>query len=74
MFAELMKQLWLEDEGQDLLEYGILTGIVITIGVVIFTTINTKMGNAYITWGNQIEDRWIPDAPLPPPPPSPPSP
>lgn len=65
MFAELIRRLRWEDEGQDLIEYGILTGIVITIGVVIFTTISTKMGAAYDTWGTQIEERWIPPPPSP---------
>ena len=68
MLAELVRRLFREDEGQDLVEYGILTGMVITIGIVIFTTISTKMGNAYDTWGTEIEDRWVPPPPLAPPP------
>jgi Flp pilus assembly pilin Flp len=71
MLAEFVSRLLREDEGQDLIEYGILTGMVITIGIVIFTTISTKMGNAYDTWGTEIEDNWIPDQPQVPPPPSP---
>jgi Flp pilus assembly pilin Flp len=63
MLIELLRRLFREDEGQDLIEYGILTGIVITTGVVIFTTISTKMGAAYDTWGTQIEDNWEPLAP-----------
>jgi Flp pilus assembly pilin Flp len=60
MLTELVRRLFREDEGQDLVEYGILTGMVIAIGIVIFTTISTKMGTAYDTWGTQIEDRWVP--------------
>ena len=63
MFAECVRRLFREDEGQDLIEYGILTGMVITIGIVIFTTISTKMGAAYDDWGTQIQDNW---EPLPP--------
>ena len=70
MLAELVRRLFREDEGQDLVEYGILTGMVITIGIVIFTTISTKMGTAYDTWGTQIEDNWVPP-PAQVPPPSP---
>ena len=70
MFIEFAKRLWREDEGQDLVEYGILAGMVITIGIVIFTTISTKMGTAYTIWGDQIETNWIP-APAIVPPPSP---
>jgi Flp pilus assembly pilin Flp len=67
MFTELVRRLLREDEGQDLVEYGILTGMVIAIGIVIFTTISTKMGTAYDTWGTQIEDRWVPPPALVPP-------
>jgi hypothetical protein len=42
--------------------------MVIAIGIIIFTTISTKMGNAYDTWGTQIEDRWVPPPALVPPP------
>ena len=63
MSAEFVMRLLRDDKGQDLIEYGILTGIVIATGVIIFTTINTKMGAAYDDWGTQIQDNW---EPLPP--------
>lgn len=66
MLAHAVKRLYREDAGQDLVEYGILTGMVITIGIAIFTTISTKMGNAYTSWGTEIQTNWIPNAPLPP--------
>jgi len=69
MFAELARRLVVEEDGQDLIEYGLLTGIVLAIGILIFTTISTKMGAAYEDWGDQIQDNWQPSNPAPPPPP-----
>jgi Flp pilus assembly pilin Flp len=63
---QFVRRLVREEDGQDLIEYGLLTGIVAAIGVLVFVSISTKMGNAYGTWGTQIQDRWIPDAPIPP--------
>ena len=60
-----------EDHGQDLIEYGLLTGLVLTIGILIFSTISTKMGAAYTGWGTEIQDNWIPSDPAPPPVPAP---
>lgn len=66
MFAELARRLVLEEDGQDLIEYGLLTGIVVAIGVIVFTSINGKMANAYGGWGTQIQNNWEPNNPLPP--------
>lgn len=66
MFAGLIERLCREDEGQDLIEYGILTGIVVAIGVIVFTSINGKMSGAYGNWGTQIQNNWEPNNPLPP--------
>jgi Flp pilus assembly pilin Flp len=64
--SQLLRRLVREQDGQDLIEYGLLTGIVAAIGVLVFVSISTKMGNAYGTWGTQIQNNWIPNAPLPP--------
>ena len=69
MFAELARRLVLEEDGQDLIEYGLLTAMVLVIGILIFSTISTKMGTAYDTWGTEIQDNWEPSNPAPPPPP-----
>jgi Flp pilus assembly pilin Flp len=39
-----------EESGQDLIEYGLLTGIVVAMGVIVFTSIQGKMRGAYLTW------------------------
>jgi Flp pilus assembly pilin Flp len=66
IFAEVARRLVLEDDGQDLIEYGLLTGIVLAIGILIFSTISTKMGGAYEGWSDQIQDNWVPLDPAPP--------
>ena len=71
MFADLARRLVLEEDGQDLLEYGLITGIVLAIGIVIFSVISTKMGVAYENWGDQIQENWEPSNPAPPPLPEP---
>jgi len=57
------RRLFVEDAGQDIVEYGLLTGIVLAIGILVFVTIRTKMGDAYVTWGTAILDNWEPDPP-----------
>ena len=57
------RRLFVEDAGQDLIEYGLLTGIVIVVGFLVFITIRTKMGAAYVTWGAAILNNWEPSPP-----------
>jgi Flp pilus assembly pilin Flp len=54
-----------ETTGQDLIEYAVLTGIVAALSLGIFTSIQTKMANAYVTWSNQIQTNWEPAPPGP---------
>lgn len=62
----LIRRCLREEDGQDLIEYGLLTGIVIALGVAIFASINGKLASAYDNWGNQIEANWEPGNPAPP--------
>jgi Flp pilus assembly pilin Flp len=55
-----------EEAGQDLIEYALLTAIVTVSSVLIFSTIQGKIGNSYFTWQSLGQDRWIPDPPLAP--------
>ena len=66
MLWQLTQRLFLEDDGQDLIEYGLLTGIVVAIGVTVFTAIHSKMADAYGDWGAEIQTNWVPPPPLPP--------
>ena len=70
-WARMGRQLLVDEGGQDLIEYGLLTGIVVAIGVVVFTSINSKMAAAYGNWGAEIQTNWVPAPALPPAPPTP---
>lgn len=54
-----------EDCGQDLIEYGLLTGIVTVSSILVFEQLVTRMGNAYGYWQNQGQQNWIPSPPSP---------
>ena len=58
-------RLWREEEGQDLLEYALLTGIVGISGIVLYTSVAPAMATAYESWNSAQEDLWEPDPPLP---------
>ena len=66
-WSRIGRQLLVDESGQDLIEYGLLTGIVVAIGVVVFTSINGKMADAYGDWGAEIQTNWVPAPALPPP-------
>jgi Flp pilus assembly pilin Flp len=59
----LARRLLVEETGQDLIEYGLLTGIVAVGGVLVFTSIRDKMAAAYAGWGLEIQENWEPDPP-----------
>ena len=57
------KRFLVEDAGQDLVEYGLLTGVVMSVGFLVFATLRTTMGTAYVTWGAAIVNNWEPPPP-----------
>ena len=63
---DTIRQLFVDESGQDVIEYGLLTGIVVAIGVAVFTSINGRMADTYADWGSEIQANWEPAAPLPP--------
>jgi Flp pilus assembly pilin Flp len=60
----LARRLLVEDAGQDLIEYAMLTMIVSIGSLLIFDSIRNKMGDAYEQWGTDIQDNWVPPPPL----------
>jgi Flp pilus assembly pilin Flp len=54
-----------DDRGQDLIEYGLLAAIFAAGSALLFPQLIPGMGNAYNTHSNDINNAWIPDAPLP---------
>ena len=61
--GQAFRRLFVEDAGQDVVEYGLLIGIVMAVGLLVFVTIRTKMGDAYGAWGTAILNNWEPDPP-----------
>ena len=59
----LLKQLAVDDRGQDLVEYGLLALIVAVAGIIFFPQIQAAMQAAYESWGADSYDAWCPDDP-----------
>jgi Flp pilus assembly pilin Flp len=64
-FPSLCARFVREEAGQDLIEYGLLTGIVTLSSILIFASIRTKMGAAYISWESTGQANWVPNNPTP---------
>ena len=59
-FIHHVRQLWRDDRGADLVEYGLIAMIIALAGVVMFPSIATKLGIAFGNWGQQVYDAWEP--------------
>jgi len=54
-----------EENGQDLVEYGLLAVIFAIASALLFPQLIPAMGNAYSQHSTDINNAWVPDAPLP---------
>jgi len=54
-----------DDRGADIVEYGLLAGIIGVVGLLTFPGLITRMGNTYANWGTQVNGVWIPNPPAP---------
>ena len=61
--ARLAHRLLTETEGQDLIEYALLTGIIAVGAAAVFPAIRTKMAAAYEAWLTGAQDLWEPSPP-----------
>jgi len=59
----LLRQLLVDERGQDLLEYGLLAALIGCIGVTIFPLVHAKLKTTYTGWGTNVRNLWIPKAP-----------
>jgi len=59
----LLKQLLVDERGQDLLEYGLLAALIACVGVGAFPLIEAKLNSTYTGWGTAIQNLWIPKDP-----------
>ena len=56
---------FLDESGQDIIEYGLLASIIAIAGILLLPTIATKMGANFGNWGQQVYNLWIPADPAP---------
>lgn len=62
-FGLLLKRLVVDDDGQDVVEYGLLAAIIGIAGYLLFPQIENAMEAAYQSWGAESYDLWCPDDP-----------
>ena len=62
---KVLKNFIAREEGQDLVEYALLSGIVGVAGILVFPVIVDKMGTAYANWQTGAQNAWEPCAPAP---------
>ncbi len=61
MLAEL-KRLLIADDGQDLIEYALITASLGFVGMATWPVIETAIGSAYGTWDADTQSIWeVPD-------------
>ena len=53
-----------DDQGQDLLEYALLTGLIAVAAVLVFPTIQASMAEAYDGWNSNAQAIWEPPPPM----------
>ena len=63
----VVAQFVVDDSGQDLIEYALLSGLVGTAGLLVLPEIANKMSDAYAQWLSGAEGAWEPPPPLSPP-------
>lgn len=54
---------FLDESGQDIIEYGLLASIIAIAGILFLPTIATKMGANFTGWGNAVHNLWAPNNP-----------
>ena len=59
-------RLWRDDRGVDLIEYGLIAGMIAAAGVAAFPLIFNKLDVLFETWGNNVYNAWEPNDPIPP--------
>ena len=63
MFLKLLKKFVVEEDGQDLIEYALLTGAVGFAGVVGINAIGAAINVAYGSWDTGVNSLWQPPPP-----------
>ena len=61
----MLRALWTDDGGQDLIEYALLAAIISIAGVVALTAFGGKMRAGYLGWDTAQQAAWVPCRPAP---------
>ena len=64
LLRRLGQKLSKAEDGQDLIEYSLLTGIIAIVGILVFPTIQSKMADAYRDWNDNAQAIWETPPPL----------
>jgi Flp pilus assembly pilin Flp len=54
----LLKRLIVEQDGQDLIEYALLTGAIGFAGAVAFDALGDAINSTYTSWDTSVNDLW----------------
>src|SRR5262245_49515854 len=60
----VVKRLWSDERGQDLLEYALLASIIATAGVLVLPALGDRLGSVFTARETPVYDIWIPDCPI----------
>ena len=60
---ELMKKFMKDEEGQDLVEYALLTAAVSVATVLGIAALGSAINSVYTAWDTRTQDLWQPDPP-----------
>ena len=61
--VELLNGLRRREDGQDLIEYALLTATIGFAGAVAFALLSTNVNDAYSSWDAGVNDLWVPPEP-----------
>ena len=58
-----VSRLFADEQGQDLIEYALLTTVIGLASIVVFDTIRAAIANAYTTFNRSANSNWYPPDP-----------
>lgn len=66
VLKRLIARVVLQDDGQDLIEYALLSAFIGLAGALAFNLIGTAMNTTYGSWNAGINSLWVPANPITP--------
>ena len=61
--TNIVRSLFVRDEGQDVIEYALLVGLAATAGALVLPPLGARLADVYAAWTGQANDLWIPPPP-----------